>query len=123
VGTIPGQPVNVLNESSFSVTFATAATSHVTLGATCSVAAQTHTKFVWDSVTSFWYPLTFTGGSAAVQFLLSGGPTLAGLSVSGSIVGGSVLMIVGSGIIGTGTIGPNVSAGGQFGVGLLIAEP
>lgn len=63
-GTVAGQQVVVLNESGFSITFAAAATSHVSLGNLCIIYGNLHLQFVWDTVTGFWYPAGITGATS-----------------------------------------------------------
>lgn len=57
-GTIDGQVVTVINESTTlnSLTFAVSGTSHVSNGVTSVIAGLTARRFVWDSSTSLWYP-------------------------------------------------------------------
>lgn len=54
-GTVAGQRITVLNESTFSVTFDVAGTSNVADGASDVIAATTARDFIWDSVTALWY--------------------------------------------------------------------
>jgi hypothetical protein len=54
-GTLAGQEVVVVNESAFTVTFATAGTSNVADGVSAVIAANRAMFFVWDSSTSKWY--------------------------------------------------------------------
>lgn len=54
-GLYSGQLVTVVNESTNSITFAAAATSHVADGVSCVIAPLTQKVFVWDSGTSLWY--------------------------------------------------------------------
>lgn len=53
-GTVAGQVQYVANISSFSVTFATAATSHVLDGTSDVIAAQTVRQFIWIASLSRW---------------------------------------------------------------------
>lgn len=64
-----GQQVQVVNESSNTLTFAASGTSNVADGVSDVIAANAAKEFVWDSGTSLWYP---SGGGA------SGSSTLAG---------------------------------------------
>jgi hypothetical protein len=54
-GTVAGQFITVINQSSFSVTFAAASTSHVASGTSTSIAANTSRTFCWNTNTSRWY--------------------------------------------------------------------
>lgn len=56
-GTYAGQMVTVINESAFTVTMATAATSKVADGTSSVIAAKTARQHVWDASTSLWYRL------------------------------------------------------------------
>ncbi len=57
-GTVPGQVCMVINQSAFTVAFnTTPATSRVADSATLSaIPALSHRIFVWNSLTSLWYP-------------------------------------------------------------------
>lgn len=57
VGTVPGQILTVINESSAvnTVTFAAAGTSNVADGVSSVIAGLRAARFVWDSGTSLWY--------------------------------------------------------------------
>lgn len=55
-GTLPGQEVTVINESSNSITMATASTSHAADGTGDIIAANNARRYVWNSGTSLWYP-------------------------------------------------------------------
>lgn len=55
-GSNPGQRCTVVNNStSFSITFAATATSHVAQGASLAIAANSKYDFIWDSVAAKWY--------------------------------------------------------------------
>jgi hypothetical protein len=55
-GTVPGQKCTVVNNSaSFTITFATAATSNVAQGTSLVIAALGKYDFTWDSVAARWY--------------------------------------------------------------------
>lgn len=51
----PGQHVVVVNESSYTVTFAAASSSYVADGSSSPIGGKTARAFVWDSATSLWY--------------------------------------------------------------------
>jgi hypothetical protein len=51
-----GQFCVVVNASSFSITMATSATSHVANGTSCVIAANNAQTFFYNSTTSLWYP-------------------------------------------------------------------
>lgn len=56
-GTVDGQELVLINaESSNSITFATAATSNVSNGTSCVIAALKALKLVWDATASRWFP-------------------------------------------------------------------
>ena len=54
-GTQDGQVMVVRNESSYTVTFAAAGTSHVADGATSPIPANCARYFSWAAATSLWY--------------------------------------------------------------------
>lgn len=51
----PGQHVVVVNESSYTITFAAASSSYVADGSSSPIGGKTARAFVWDSATSLWY--------------------------------------------------------------------
>lgn len=53
--TVGGQTLWVINESSFTLTFAASGTSNVADGVSDVIAATTARQFVWDANTSLWY--------------------------------------------------------------------
>lgn len=54
-GTVAGQKVVVVNESSFTLTMAASGTSHVADGTSDVIAATTARSYYWDGGTSLWY--------------------------------------------------------------------
>jgi hypothetical protein len=54
-GTQAGQYLVVVNEASFTITFAASGTSHVADGATLAIPGNCARVFVWCSLTSLWY--------------------------------------------------------------------
>lgn len=55
-GTSPGQQFTMINESTFTVTFASVVGGGgVANGTSCVIAAQTQKTFYWDTGTSLWY--------------------------------------------------------------------
>lgn len=54
-GTVDGQIVNLINASTGTIAFDTAATSNVADGATTTVAANRAVTMIWDSGSSRWY--------------------------------------------------------------------
>ncbi len=57
-GISPGQKLTVINQSAAinTATMATAATSNVSNGVSCSIAGLTAKSFTWNAATSLWYP-------------------------------------------------------------------
>lgn len=53
-GIAPGQPVTIVNQSAFSITFA-ASGSNMALGSAVVIAADTSRTFAWNSLTNLWY--------------------------------------------------------------------
>jgi hypothetical protein len=54
-GSSDGQVVLVVNQSAFTVTFDVSGTSQVASGTAAMIAAQTNSKFIYDTATSLWY--------------------------------------------------------------------
>lgn len=65
-GTIPAQPVVVINESGFVITFAAAGTSNVSTGVAATIPALLAMPFVWDSAVALWFPHGNTAGGGPV---------------------------------------------------------
>jgi hypothetical protein len=53
-GLASGQPVTIVNQSAFTITFAVAG-SNMALGAAVVIAANSNKSFTWDGATSLWY--------------------------------------------------------------------
>lgn len=54
-GTIDGQELTLINNSSNSVTMAAAGTSNVADGTSCVIAADTAKRFVWSATATLWF--------------------------------------------------------------------
>jgi hypothetical protein len=56
-GTKAGQVVVIVNAGSGTITFATSGTSNVAYGTSAVIQAGAAAMFVWDDVSSLWFPL------------------------------------------------------------------
>lgn len=56
-GTKAGQVITVINTDAGSITFAASGTSNVAYGASTVIAALAGAMFVWDDLSSLWFPL------------------------------------------------------------------
>ena len=57
VGTKAGQVITVVNHGTGTITFAASATSNVIYGASTVIQALAGAQFVWDDLSSLWFPL------------------------------------------------------------------
>lgn len=62
-GLYDGQMFAVLNNSSFSITFAASGTSHVATGTAEVIPAASLRMYFWSGTTNLWYPVAVTGAS------------------------------------------------------------
>ena len=56
-GTRAGQTITVINTDAGSITFAASGTSNVAYGTASVIAALAAAQFVWDDLSSLWFPL------------------------------------------------------------------
>jgi hypothetical protein len=97
-GVILGPPINwgalftVINASAFTITMAAAGTSNVAAGVGCVIPGGTAMGFIWNQVTSWWYPYdpvaTETARALTAEALLAplASPALTGTpSVAGKL--------------------------------------
>lgn len=92
-GTYGAQEVTVVNEATAanSITFAASGTSHVSLGVAVIIPGLAKMDFIWDSVTSLWYPTSIP-------------PSTVGTVTSVSLTVPSDLSVSGSPVTGSGTL-------------------